>query len=73
MTALAKKKLSQVDESRLKISMGSKTIVVKDAVHHALTVVLAAKDFVSAALTSQPIAALAWTGVCVLLPVSFFF
>ena len=34
-----------MEDSRLKIRMGSKTVVVKDRVDQVLTVVIAAKDF----------------------------
>ncbi|KAF8863615.1 hypothetical protein BDZ45DRAFT_106079 [Acephala macrosclerotiorum] len=70
MSALAKKKLSQIDDNRCKLRIGSKTIVVKEKMDQLIPAVLAAKDFVAAALTSQPMAGLAWTGVCILLPLS---
>jgi hypothetical protein len=72
MTRLASKKLAALDDSRLKIRLRSKTFVVKDGVDQILTVVVAAKDFVSGAVASEPHAAIAWAGVCVLLPVSVF-
>ena len=70
LAALAAKRLSEVDESRIRILIGSKEIVLKDPVDKVVNAVLAAKDFVSSALTTQPMATLAWTGVCILLPVS---
>lgn len=70
LTNLASKKLTALDDSRFKIRLRSKTFVVKDGVDQALTVVIAAKDFVSGIVASEPHAALAWAGVCVLLPVS---
>ncbi len=36
----------------------------------AVKIVVAAKDFVSSAVSSEPHAALAWAGVCVFLPVN---
>ena len=65
---LASKKLSALDESRLKIWLGSKNVVLKDGVDQVVTIVGAAKDIVSSTLASDPHAALAWAGVCVLLP-----
>lgn len=70
LTNLASKKLVTLDDSRLKIRLRSKTFVVKDGVDQVLTVVIAAKDFVSGIVTSEPHGAIAWAGVCVLLPVS---
>lgn len=69
MAKLANKKLSQIDDNRYKLQIGSKTIVVKEKMDQLIPAVLAAKYFVAAALTSQPMAGLAWTGVCTLLPV----
>lgn len=59
MSKLAKKKLSQIDDSRYKLQIRSKTIVVKEKMDQLIPAVLAAKEFVAAALTSQPIAGLA--------------
>ncbi|KAF8858648.1 hypothetical protein BDZ45DRAFT_590819 [Acephala macrosclerotiorum] len=42
--------------------------MLREKAYQVLEVVIAAKGFVSAALTPQPVAALAWAGVCVLLP-----
>jgi hypothetical protein len=69
LTALAKKKLASLDESRLTIKLGSRTLKFKDGVDPVVKVLIAAKDFVSGAVASEPHAALAWTGVCMLLPV----
>jgi hypothetical protein len=70
LASLASKKLEAIDESRLRIRLGSKTIVVNDGVDQVLKVVIAAKEFVSGVVASEPHAALAWTGVCLVLPVS---
>lgn len=69
LTTLAKKKLASLDESRLAIKLGSKTLQFKDGVDPVVKVLIAAKDLISGAVTSEPHAALAWTGVCILLPV----
>ncbi|KUJ15374.1 uncharacterized protein LY89DRAFT_719937 [Mollisia scopiformis] len=68
LTDLASKKLAHLDDSRLKIRLRSKTFVVKDGVDQVLEIVVAAKDFVSGIVASDPHVAIAWTGVCVLLP-----
>jgi hypothetical protein len=69
LTTLAKKKLASLDESRLTINLGSKTLKFKEGVDPVVKVLIAAKDLVSGAVVSDPHAALAWTGVCILLPV----
>lgn len=70
LTTLASKKLAGLDDSRLKIRLRSRTLVIKDGVDQLLTIVIAAKDFVSGAVALEPHGAIAWAGVCVLLPVS---
>lgn len=70
LSALASTKLAKLDESRLKFRVRSKTFVIKDQVDRVLTIVIAAKDFISSAVASEPHGALAWAGVCILLPVS---
>ncbi|CZR53175.1 uncharacterized protein PAC_03053 [Phialocephala subalpina] len=55
------KKLSGNEDdgpNRYKLQIGSKTIVVKEKMDQLIPAVLAAKDFVAAALTSQPMAGL---------------
>jgi hypothetical protein len=69
LAALAKGKLASLDESRLEIQLGSRTVKVKDGVDHIITIIIAAKDAVSGAVASEPHAALAWIGVCMLMPV----
>ena len=68
--ALLEEKIKQDEDEILKIHIGSGQIVVRDQVDKVIKIVAAAKDFVGAAVSPEPHAALAWTGVCVLLPVS---
>lgn len=68
LAELASKKLAAVEDSRLKMRLGSRTVVLKDGVDQALTVVIAVKDFVSSAVSAEPHAALAWAGVSLILP-----
>lgn len=69
-TDLASKKLASLDQSRLTLGLGSKTAVLRDGVDKVLTIVITATDFVSSTVAAEPHAALAWAGVCLLLPVS---
>jgi N-terminal domain of NWD NACHT-NTPase len=70
MSALVQKKLQIMDSKRWRIQLGNKSIGVSEQIDKVITIVLFAKDFVSSAVSADPHAALAWAGVCVLLPVS---
>ena len=68
--ALIEKTLQEVDAARLRISFGNEEVVVREQLDRIFKIGLSAKDFISSALSADPHAALAWAGVCVLLPVS---
>ena len=72
MSLLVTKKLEAMDEAQWKFHVGDKEIVVREQLDHIVKGVLFAKDFVAQAvkLSSDPHAAVAWAGVCLLLPVS---
>lgn len=70
LSALIVKRLQIVEDARWKFEVGNQTIEVKAQVDRIVKTVVFAKDFVSSALSSDPHAALAWAGVCVLMPVS---
>jgi hypothetical protein len=63
LAELASKKLAVVKDSRVKIRLGSRTVVLKDGVDQALTVVIAVEDFLSSAVSAEPHAAFAWAGM----------
>ncbi|KAH8807393.1 hypothetical protein F5884DRAFT_341401 [Xylogone sp. PMI_703] len=66
--SLALSKIQDVENSPLKISVGQREIVVKEKIGKIVRGVLAAKDFIGSALSSEPHAALVWAGVAVVLP-----
>lgn len=68
MSALVQKKLKAVDDAQWKFFPGDKTVEVKAQLDRIVKAVLFAKDFVSSAVGTEPHAALAWAGVCMLLP-----
>ena len=70
MNALLNEKIKDNESSVLKIRIGTSEVTVREQVDKVVKVIAAAKDFVGASLASEPHAALAWTGVCTLLPVS---
>jgi hypothetical protein len=67
---LLKHKFQEVENSRLKIKVKGKEIVVAEQIRKTILVVLSAKDFIGSAVSAEPHAALAWAGVCLILPVS---
>jgi len=70
LSELIVKRLQIVEDARWKFEIGNQTIEVKAQVDRIVKTVIFAKDFVSSAVSSDPHAALAWAGVCVLMPVS---
>ena len=70
MKTLVEQKIKKYEESAWKFKIGSKSVVVRDQTEKFVNAVLFAKAFVDSTLASDPHVALAWTGVCILLPVS---
>ena len=66
---LAHEKLSKVSEAHLSFSIGGKRIVVREAVLKTINAISKSKDIISLALSAEPHAALAWSGVMAILPV----
>jgi hypothetical protein len=56
-------------ESQWKIAVGTSEIVAADVCYKIAEKVLFATDFITAAVSNEPHAALAWAGASVLLPV----
>jgi hypothetical protein len=67
---LVKYKLDAIQKTQLKITVGGEDIVVKDQVCKVVRTILSFKDFIGAAISAEPHAALAWAGVVIILPVS---
>ena len=68
MSALVEKKVKAVEDARWKFQLGERTIELKIQIDRIVKAILFAKDFVSSAVSAEPHAALAWAGVCMLLP-----
>jgi hypothetical protein len=71
LSSYIKRRIRIDEDSAWKVTFGSKTIALRAQVDTAVKVITFAKDFVSGAVSSDPHASLAWSGVCLLLPVSF--
>lgn len=65
----AKKSLDKLSNARLSFTIAGKTIVVREVVRKVIKTVTTFKDVISAAISGEPHAALAWAGVMVILPV----
>jgi hypothetical protein len=69
MSALVQKKLRIMESKRWRVQLGNKSIEVREQIDKAVRIVLFVRDSVSSTVSADPHAALAWAGVCVLLPV----
>lgn len=69
---LVDRKLQDMQDSRLKITMGGKEVVVKELVGKIVRVIISAKSLIGSAVSAEPHAALAWAGVLAVLPVSIY-
>jgi hypothetical protein len=70
MKSLVQQKIRKYEDSAWKFQVGSKSIVVRDQTEKFVNAIMFAKSFVDSVVASDPHVALAWTGVCILLPVS---
>lgn len=73
LQALANRQLDELSQKRYRLSVGEKSIVVRDQFKKTLKVVLAFKDLISSAIAAEPVAAMAWSGISFALQVRFFF
>ena len=67
---IVRKKLEHREEKQLVIHLREKPIKVREQGEKVIKFILWSNDFISTALSAQPYAALAWSGVSILLPVS---
>jgi hypothetical protein len=67
LCGIVKRRLQEIEDSRLKLTVAGKEIVVKDQARRAIEAILSVKDLVTTAVTSEPHAALAWAGILLLL------
>ncbi|KAL2150432.1 hypothetical protein VTH82DRAFT_6995 [Thermothelomyces myriococcoides] len=64
----AKQRLDKVANAHLSLSIAGKTIVVREVFRKVIETVLAFKETIGSAVSANPCAALAWTGVMAMLP-----
>ncbi|KAL2848932.1 hypothetical protein BJY01DRAFT_246158 [Aspergillus pseudoustus] len=65
---LTLRKLDALADARWKVTIGGKEVVVRDEIANVARKVLSFKDTIGVAVMTEPHAALAWTGVLVVLP-----
>ena len=68
---IVKSKLEDREANQLVINLGKNSVKVREQGEKVIKFILWSKDIVSQALSAQPYAALAWSGVSILLPVRF--
>ena len=66
---VVKKKLEDREKKKLVIHLGEKHFEVRAQGEKVIRFILWSNNFISTALSAQPYAALAWSGVSILLPV----
>lgn len=64
-----KSKVEEIDLAQWQVKIGSHSVDFSGQFNKAVKIMVAAKDFVSSAVSAEPHAALAWAGVCLFLPV----
>ncbi|MCJ1265803.1 hypothetical protein MMC22_005684 [Lobaria immixta] len=68
MEILVKQKLKEDEDGRWRIPLGNDRIAIRDLAGYIVSIVDWGKEFVGTALESSPYGSIAWTGVCLLLP-----
>lgn len=68
MTGLVAKMLERIEDERWRIKVRDTSIELRPQVDRFVNAVIAVRDFVSSAVSSEPHATLAWAGVCIILP-----
>lgn len=70
LSVIISKRLEAIEKDENSFTMAGRRVVMREQFNKFVRIVICAKDFVSSALSVEPHAALAWAGICVLLPVS---
>lgn len=70
MWAILQSKMNEVNQNTTKFNIGSTEVIMRDVAQLVLNVVGAANSYISQAVSANPAASIAWTGVSFLLPVS---
>lgn len=70
LSAVVTRRLDSIEKDQKSFLVAGKRVVLQEQFNKSVRIVMFARNFVSQAVSAEPHAALAWAGVCVLLPVS---
>ena len=70
LSAVITRRLDSIERDQKSFIVAGKRVVLQEQLDKFVRIVMFARYFVSQAVSAEPHAALAWAGVCVLLPVS---
>lgn len=70
MQTILKHKMEEINQHTWKLRFSSSEIEVRDLVHPVLEVVNFVNEYITGAVSANPFASIAWTGISILLPVS---
>ena len=73
LSVIISKRLDAIEKDESSFTMAGRRVIVLEQFDKFVKIVICAKDFVSSAVSVEAHAALAWAGICVLLPVSTVF
>jgi N-terminal domain of NWD NACHT-NTPase len=71
MKGVLKQKMQAIDDKKWVLKFKDHELAVKDMIEPVVSIIDWGKDYVGGALEASPYASIAWSGVCLLLPVSF--
>ncbi len=70
LSAVITRRLESIEKDQKSFTMAGRRVILQEQLDKVIRIIMFAKDFVSSAVILEPHTALAWAGVCVLLPVS---
>ena len=70
LSSIVTRRLDSIEKDQKSFVVAGKTVVLHEQFNKIVRIIMLARNFVSQAVSAEPHAALAWAGVCVLLPVS---
>ena len=70
LSAVVTRRLDSIEKDQKSFTVAGKRVVLQERFNKFVRIVMFARSFVSPAVSAEPHAALAWAGICVLLPVS---
>jgi hypothetical protein len=73
MAVFLNKKVEEVKNNTWKLKFGGQDIPLKDLARPVVGIIEWADDYISGALSTNPYSSIAWSGISLLLPVSYQF